>query len=128
MLQITMKKILILILFFNFSKASASELLTNFTTEEFQQAQNSGKTVVVYSWNKYCTTCTKQKPVLKQAKKDFKDILFFYIEHVKNKNLVKDLNINFWSTIAVYKNNKQIAHAVGLINKDQIYSLIKKGI
>ena len=123
-----MKKILILILFFNFSKASASELLTNFTTEEFQQAQNSGKTVVVYSWNKYCTTCTKQKPVLKQAKKDFKDILFFYIEHVKNKNLVKDLNINFWSTIAVYKNNKQIAHAVGLINKDQIYSLIKKGI
>ena len=123
-----MKKILILIFFFNFSNALASEFSTNFTKEAFEKAQNSGKTVVVYSWNKYCTTCAKQKPVLKQAKKDFEDILFFNIEHVKNKNLVKDLNINFWSTIAIYKNNKQIAHAVGLINKDQIYSLIKKGI
>ena len=51
-----------------------------------------------------------------------------YIEHVKNKELVKELNINFWSTIAVYKNNKQIAKSVGMVNKDQIYSLIKKGI
>ena len=47
--------------------------------------------------------------------------------NIKN-NYEKSTNINFWSTIAVYKNNKQIAHAVGLINRDQIYSLIKKGI
>ena len=123
-----MKKILILIFFFNFSNALASEFTTNFTKEAFEKAQNNGKTVVVYSWNKYCVTCAKQKPILKQAKKDFEGILFFYIEHVKNKNLVKDLNINFWSTIAIYKDSKQIARAVGLIDKDQIYSLIKKGI
>ena len=123
-----MKKILILILFFNFSKASASELLTNFTTEEFQQAQNSGKTVVVYSWNKYCLTCNKQKSILKEAKKDFKDVIFLYIEHTKNKNIVKDLNISYWSTLVVYKNNKEIAKAVGLVDKKEIYSFIMKGI
>ena len=128
MLQITMKKILILILFFNFSKASASELLTNFTTEEFQQAQNSGKTVVVYSWNKYCGSCAKQKPILKQAKNDFKNVLFLYIEHIKNKDLVKELNINFWSTIVVYKDNKEVAKSVGMVDKNQIYTLIEKGI
>ena len=123
-----MKKAFILILFFNFSNALASEYTTNFTREAFEQAQNNGKTVVLYSWNKYCVTCAKQKPVLQQAKKDFENVLFFYIEHVKNKNLLKDLNINFWSTIAVYKNNKQIARGVGLVEKDQIYSLIEKGI
>jgi len=123
-----MKKAFILILFFNFSNAFASEYTTNFTKEAFEQAQNNGKTVVLYSWNKYCVTCAKQKPVLQQAKKDFENVLFFYIEHVKNKNLLKDLNINFWSTIAVYKNNKQIARGVGLVEKDQIYSLIEKGI
>ena len=58
----------------------------------------------------------------------FENVLFFYIEHVKNKNLLKDLDINFWSTIAVYKNNKQIARGVGLVEKDQIYLLIEKGI
>ena len=123
-----MKKIFILILFFNFSNALASEFDTNFTKDFFEQAQEKGRTVVVYSWNKYCGTCSKQKPILKQAKKDFEDILFMYIEHVKYKDLVKELNINFWSTIAVYKNNKQITKAVGLIKKEQNYSLIKKGI
>ena len=123
-----MKKIFILILFFNFSNAFAAEFVTNFTKEAFQQAQNNGRTVVVYSWNKYCASCAKQKPIISQAKKDFDEVLFLYIEHVKNKELVKELNINFWSTIAVYKNNKQIAKSVGMVNKDQIYSLIKKGI
>ena len=123
-----MKKALILILFFNFSNAFASEYTTNFTKQAFEQAQNNGKTVVLYSWNKYCVTCAKQKPILQQAKKDFKDVLFLYIEHTKNTNLLKDLNINFWSTIAVYKDNKQIARGVGVVEKDQIYSLIEKGI
>ena len=123
-----MKKALILILFFNFSNAFALEYTTNFTKEVFEQAQNNGKTVVLYSWNKYCVTCAKQKPTLEQAKKDFKEVLFLYIEHTKNKNLLKDLNINFWSTIAVYRDNKQIARSVGLVEKDQIYSLIEKGI
>jgi len=119
-----MKKILILFFFFNFSNSFASD----FTQEAFEQAQNNGKTVVVYSWNKYCVTCAKQIPIMKQAKKDFENILFLYIEHTKNKNLVKNLNINFWSTIAVYKNNKQIAKTVGMTDKEKIYSLIKKGI
>ena len=123
-----MKKILILFLLFNFSNASASEFVTNFNKEAFLQAQDNGKTVIVYSWNKYCLTCNKQKPILRQAKKDFEDVVFFYIEHTKNKNTVKDLNISFWSTIAVYKNNKEIAKAVGLVEKKKIYSLIKKGI
>ena len=123
-----MKKILLLILFFNFSNAFASEYVTNFTKEAFEQAQNNGKTVVVYSWNKYCFTCAKQKPILKQAKKEFEDVLFLYIEHTKNKNLLKGLNINHWSTIAVYKENQQIAKGVGIVKKDEIYSLIEKGI
>ena len=122
-----MKKILILIFLFNFSNAFASEFKTNFTNEEFLKAQNEGKTVVVYSWNKYCVTCNKQKKILKEAKSDFQDIIFLFIEHTKNKKIVKDLNINFWSTIAVYKNNKEIAKAVGLVDKEKIYTLIKIG-
>ena len=123
-----MKRILVIVLFFYFSNAFASEFSTNFTKKAFKQAQNSGKTVVIYSWNKYCSSCNKQKPILKQAQQDFSDVLFFYIEHVKNKDLVKELNINFWSTIVVYKENKQVAKSVGMIEKSQIYSLIKKGI
>ena len=123
-----MKKILIIIFLLNFSKAFAAEFSTNFNQEIFKNAQDNGKTVVVYSWNKYCGTCAKQKPIISEAKKYFKDVVFLDIEHEKNKDLVKNLNINFWSTIAVYKGNKQIASAIGITDKNKIYSLIQKGI
>ncbi len=123
-----MKRILILILFFNFSNAFAAELSSNFTKEVFKQAQKDGKTVVVYSWNKFCSTCAKQKPILKQAKQDFSDIIFLDFELPKHKDIAEYLNINYWSTIAVYKNDLQIAQAIGLQNKKDIYSLIKEGI
>ena len=125
-----MRKIILTIsLFFIFSANALSwEFKTNFTTEVFEQAQNSDKIVVVYSWNKFCGTCAKQKPILKQAKKDFKNILFLDFEQTKNKDIAKYLNINYWSTIVIYKNNKQINKAIGLTSKDEIYSLIKKSI
>ena len=123
-----MKKLLILILFFNVSNTLASEFDTNITKKVFEQAQKDGKTVVVYSWNKFCSTCAKQKPILKQAKQDFSEVLFLDFEQTEYKDVAEYLNIKYWSTIAVYKNNKQVTQAIGLNNKDDIYSLIKEGI
>jgi thiol-disulfide isomerase/thioredoxin len=123
-----MKKILVLILFFNFSNVLAAEFNSNFTQKIFETAQRDGKTVVVYSWNEFCGTCAKQKPILTQAKLDFSNVLFLDFEQTKNKDAAKFLNINYWSTIAVYKNNKQVKKSIGLINKNDIYALIKEGI
>tara|TARA_B100000029_G_C17538260_1_gene945686 strand:+ start:643 stop:1014 length:372 start_codon:yes stop_codon:yes gene_type:complete len=123
-----MKKLLLIFLFLNLSNVFASEFTTNFTLEKFKEAQKNGKTVLVYSWNKYCGTCAKQKPVLKQAKEDFADIVFLDFEHTKRKDIAEFLNIDYWSTIAIYKNNKQTNLAIGLYKKDDIYSLIKEGI
>ena len=123
-----MKKLLLIFLFLNLSNVFASEFTNNFTLEKFKEAQKNGKTVVVYSWNKYCGTCAKQKPVLKQAKEDFADIVFLDFEHTKRKDIAELLNIDYWSTIAIYKNNKQTNLAIGLYKKDDIYSLIKEGI
>jgi thioredoxin 1 len=123
-----MKKILIIIFTIINFEAFCEELKTNFTIEAFEKAQKNGKTVVVYSWNKYCTTCAKQKPILLQAEKDFEDFLFLNYEQTKHENIAKFLNISYWSTIAVYKNNKQVSEAIGISNKDEIYTLIKKGI
>ena len=82
----------------------------------------------MFSWNKFCTTCARQKPILKEAEKEFKNILFFNYEQTKQKEIAKYLEINYWSTIAVYKDNKQVAKSIGIYEKDEIYSLIKQGI
>ncbi len=128
MLLIIMKKIFIIIFTIISFEVSSIEFKTNFTVDAFKKAQNTGKTVVVYSWNKFCTTCAKQKPILQQAEKDFKEFLFLNYEQTKHKDIAEFLNISYWSTIAIYKNNKQIAKAIGLNNKDDVYTIIKKGI
>jgi len=106
----------------------AGEYETNFNIEKFKFAQNNGKIVVIHSWNKSCSTCAKQKPILEKAKKDFENVIFMNFEQTKNKDIAELLNIDYWTTIVVYKDNKELAREIGLYNERDIYNLIKKGI
>ena len=106
----------------------AGEYETNFNIEKFKFAQNNGKIVVIHSWNKSCTTCAKQKPILEKAKKDFENVIFMNFEQTKNKDIAKLLKVDYWTTIVVYKDNKELAREIGLYNEEDIYNLIKKGI
>ena len=123
-----MKKILIIIFVLIPFHSLSIEKKTTFTIEKFNKAQDDGKVVVINSWNKSCSTCAKQVKILNEAEEKFKNIVFLSFEQNKNKDIAKLLNIDYWTTIIVYKNNKEIAREMGLTNKDKIYSLIKKGI
>ena len=80
-----MKKILVIIFLLISSNAfSAENQRLNFTIETFEEAKKNGETIVVTAWNKYCGTCKRQKVVLDQAEKDFKDILFLYYTKIKS--------------------------------------------
>ena len=120
-----MKKILTLIfIVLNFNSFALAKT-TTFTNEIFQKAQLEGKTVVINSWNKTCTTCAKQVKILDQAKQDFKDIIFLSFEQTKDKDIAKSLSIDYWTTIVVYKNDKEISRSIGQTNKKKNYSQIK---
>ena len=120
-----MKNLLILIIVFLNVSFSATSKETTFSNEIFKNAQLEGKTVVINSWNKTCTTCAKQIKILDQAKNDFKDIVFLSFEQTKDKEIAKSLGINYWTTIVVYKDNKEISRTIGQTNKDKIYLQIK---
>ena len=120
-----MKNLSILILVFLGISSYAISKETTFSNEIFKNAQLEGKTVVVNSWNKTCTTCAKQVKILDQAKKDFKDVVFLSFEQTKDKEIAKSLSINYWTTIVVYKDNKEISRTIGQTNKDKIYLQIK---
>jgi len=123
-----MKKILAFFILLISTSSFAVEYKSNFNIEEFKLAQNDGKIVVVHSWNKFCNTCAKQKSILEKAKRDFQNIIFMNFEQSKRKDIVKLLKIDYWTTIVVYKDNKELAREIGLYNKESIYNLIKKGI
>ena len=119
-----MKKILILItILFSFSASGISKE-TTFTNEIFEKSQLNGKTVIVHSWNKTCSTCAKQVKILDKAKKDFKDVIFLSFEQTKDKEIAKFLSIDYWTTIVVYRDNKEVSRSIGQTNKEKIYSQI----
>ena len=120
-----MKKLLVsLIIYLSLFSISFSKT-TNFSNEVFKKAQLDGKTIVIHSWNKTCVTCARQVVILEQAKEDFKDILFLSFEQTKDKDIAKSLNIDYWTTIVVYKNDKEISRTIGQTNKAEIYAQIK---
>jgi thiol-disulfide isomerase/thioredoxin len=123
-----MKKLLILLFVLISFDTFAVEKETTFTSEVFNEAQKAGKTVVINSWNKICSTCSAQINVLQEAEKEFNDVLFLSFEQTKDKDIAKFLNIDFWTTIVVYKNNAEVTRSIGQTDKSSIYSTIKKGI
>ena len=123
-----MKKLLILLFALISFNTFAVEKKTTFTQDLFNEAQKNGKIVVINSWNKSCGTCARQIKVLNEAEKEFKDILFLSYEQTANTDVAELLNIDFWTTIVVYKNNIEVSRSIGQTDKSKIYSLIKKGI
>ena len=124
-----MKKILIIFILLTIPNISLGlEKNTNFDLKKLFEIQKSGKTIVINSWNKYCSTCAAQTKVFDQAMKDFKDVEFLFYEQDKNKDIAKTLGINYWTTIVVFKGQNEVGREMGLTDKDQIYDLINKGI
>ena len=122
------KKFLILFFVLFSFQSFAIEKKTTFTVEAFDEAQKTGKTIVINSWNKFCGTCARQTKILNEAQKDFPDVIFLSYEQTKHKDIAKLLNVDYWATIIVYKNSKEVAKKIGVTSKSDIYSLIKKEI
>ena len=120
-----MKKIFIFIFFIFALSANAKE--TTFNKALFDKAQLEGKIVVVSSWTKYCSSCASQMKVLDKAKNDFDNIEYFKFD-VKNKEIAKLFNVQYQTTLLIFKNNEEIYRSIGETSKDLIYEAIKSSI
>ena len=120
-----MKKIFTLIFCVFAFSAIAKE--TTFNKELFDKAQLDGKVVIVSSWVKYCTSCASQMKVLDKAKNDFNNIEYFKFD-VRNKEIADLFNIQYQTTLLIFKNNKEVYRSIGETSKDLIYNAIQSSI
>tara|TARA_B100000035_G_C20624776_1_gene389659 strand:+ start:86 stop:448 length:363 start_codon:yes stop_codon:yes gene_type:complete len=120
-----MKKIFIIIFCVFAFNANAKE--TTFNKALFDKAQSEGKIVVVSSWTKYCSSCASQMKVLDKAKKDFENIEYFKFD-VKNKEIANLLNVQYQTTLLIFKDNKEVYRSIGETTKDLIYEAIESSI
>ncbi len=122
-----MKKILTLCFLLLAFNLNAMEKETTFKKELFNKAQSEGKVVVVSSWIKYCPSCASQMKVLQKAKNDFDNIEYFAFD-VTNREISDMFNVQYQTTLLIFKNNEEVYRSIGEIKKEAIYKALKSSI
>ena len=122
-----MKKVLILIVCILAFNANAFGKETTYKKELFDKALSDGKVVLVSSWIKYCTSCASQMKILKKAKNDFDNIEYFAFD-VTNKEIAKLFNVQYQTTLLIFKDNKEVYRSIGETTKELIYDALKSSI
>ena len=107
--------------------ATALEKKTTFDKELFNKAQSDGKVVVVSYWIKYCPSCSSQMKVLEKAKSDFDNMEYFAFD-VTNKEISNLFNVQYQTTLLIFKDNKEVYRSIGEIKKEAIYKALKSSI
>ena len=129
-----MKKIFISFLFLFTLNANAMEKETTFDQKLFNKAQSEGKVIIISSWIKYCSSCAGQMKILNKAKKDGKlnDIEFENIEYfsfdVTNRNIADLFNVQYQTTLIIFKNKEEVYRSLGETTKDLLYEAIRSSI
>ena len=122
-----MKKLFVLLLIILPFNLAVADKQTTFDNDIFNKAQSDGKTVVVSSWIKYCTSCASQMKALKDVEKDFDNLIYLTFD-VTNREIAKQLNIQFQTMLVIYRNNKEVYRSLGELTKDKIYKAINSVI
>ena len=122
-----MKKILVFICFVLAFSTKAIGKETTYSKDLFDKALSEGKVVVVSSWIKYCTSCASQMKVLEKAKNDFDNIEYFAFD-VTNKEIAQFFNVQYQTTLLIFKDNKEVYRSIGETTKELIYDALKSSI
>ena len=122
-----MKKFFVLICFVLTFSSKAIGKETTYSKEVFDKALSEGKVVVVSSWIKYCSSCAGQMKVLKKAKNDFDNVEYFTFD-VTNKEIAQFFNVQYQTTLLIFKDNKEVYRSIGETTKELIYDALKSSI
>ena len=122
-----MKKFLVFICFVLAFSTKAIGKETTYSKELFDKALSDGKVVVVSSWIKYCTSCASQMKVLEKAKNDFDNMVYFAFD-VTNKEIAQFFNVQYQTTLLIFKDNKEVYRSIGETTKELIYDALKSSI
>ena len=122
-----MKNFIVFIFLIFTISANAGEKKTTFDKELFDQAQADGKVVIVSSWIKYCSSCASQMKVLDKAKNDFENIEYFAFD-VTNKKIAELFDVQYQTTLLIFKDKKLVYRSIGETSKDLIYKAIQSSI
>ena len=109
--------------------ALAAETVT-YTPAAFDEAQKSGKSILVEIHATWCPTCKAQAPILSEIEKgaDYKTLLVLHVDFDAQKDAVRRFGARMQSTLITFKGGKETGRSVGDTNPDSLAALLAKAI
>jgi thiol-disulfide isomerase/thioredoxin len=97
--------------------------------QKILDAIKNESTVIVAFHSKSCSSCKIQKPELENILEEeaFKSSKNFFLDFDTNIQLKKQFNVQYPSTVIVFKNGNEISRVTGETNKGKLTKLIKQG-
>ena len=93
----------------------------------FNSIINTDHLVLIDFYADWCGPCKALAPILKDVKKDLKDsIKIIKIDVDKNQTLAAKYQVRGVPTMMLFKNGKQLWRQSGVLQKNDIISIIKQ--
>ena len=95
----------------------------------FYEIINQDKPVLIDFYADWCGPCKMMAPILKEVKDALGDeVSIIKIDVDKNNNLASKYQVRGVPTLMLFKNGKQLWRQSGVLQKDQIISIVNNHI
>lgn len=94
------------------------------TKPDFQEAIKSEQVILVDFHAEWCGPCKTLKPILEEVSEE--GVKVFSVDVDNNKELATEHQISSIPTVLLYKNGEKMDEFIGVKDKEEILSLLKK--
>jgi len=118
---------LVLCMFFTAGSLTA---MSPFAEEDFNEAINNDKLVLLDFHASWCGTCKAQEKPLKAllSEEFFSDVVAFRVDYDNSAELKNQYNVQRQSTLVLLRGEEELSRSMGVTNKDELRSFLKKGL
>ncbi len=108
--------------------SSATSAAQPFNAKSFQEAQASGKTTLVHVGASWCSTCQRQKPIIRQIEQEIPELVVYEVDFDTAKDVLRLLDVRHQTTLIVFNGKREIARSVGDASGSGIRALVAAGL
>ncbi|MCH9612254.1 MAG: Thioredoxin [Chlamydiia bacterium] len=101
---------------------------TELTKESFEQAINSGKTVLVDFWAEWCGPCKQMSPVIEALAEEFAgndNVVIAKVNVDEAQELAQQFSIQSIPTLKLFKDGKEVDSLVGVQTQNQLKMFVE---
>lgn len=114
-------------LLFSVAAAAAGQ---PFERAAFEAAQKAGRPILLAVHADWCATCRAQEPVLEALLREpkYAGFVAFRVDFDRQKDVVRQLRVQYQSTLIVYKGGKEVARSTAVTDEAAIAAQLAKAL